>query len=337
MEFIYKPQINLARSTAGQMWLLSLCAGAVILQSSLTDSFSSLIIALSAVVAAVASEFFIYFRTERSGSVKDGSAITSALILTLLLPHHIHPVYAVAGAVFAMTVIKHSFGGLGSNWLNPAVGGWLFVRFSWPDIVNNALSGSSIPDALSTVTPFAENISDFLNRTIFTSLGTAVPGWYIDLFHASNAGIIADRGVFALLIGTIVITAFSTSRTWVPAVYLVLYCSLLRLFGAIPEGGLFGQGDMVQGLFSGGTLVAAFILASDPSTKPKSSIGILIIAMLAGVLSFLFRYVGGDLYGAFTAIALANVLTLIVRDIEIQLLKKDQKGAFLSVINYTRT
>ena len=138
------PQINLARSASSRMWLVNICAFMAVIQSALTDSYSSLLIALSAVSTAVLTEFLILNKSKRIWMLMDGSAVASALILTLLLPNRISPLYAAAGAVFAIAVIKHSFGGLGSNWLNPAAGAWLFILFSWSPQFNSALEGSPL-------------------------------------------------------------------------------------------------------------------------------------------------------------------------------------------------
>ncbi|MDR3341731.1 MAG: RnfABCDGE type electron transport complex subunit D [Treponema sp.] len=346
-----KPHINLAWSTAGRMWLVSLCAGLAIFQSSVTDAFASLIIAITVMAAAIITEFLIYFRTEKAGMVKDGSAITSALLLALLLPNQIHPLYAALGAVFAMTVVKHSFGGLGANWMNPAVGGWLFIRFSWPAAFNNAIAtapvamlqerlerdGSNFPDLTKGFTqgspleilkvsgisdfpvggsPFDNTVATWLNKTIFSITGSELPGGYIDLLTATTAGIIADRGLLALLLGTIIIVAFQVTRSWVPAVYLGMYGLLIRIFGALPFGGALGAGDILFGFFSGGTMVAAFLLVTDPATGPKSKIGTLITAFLAACFTYIFRYQGSEVYGAFFAVALMNVLVPLIRDIE---------------------
>ncbi|MDR2519074.1 MAG: RnfABCDGE type electron transport complex subunit D [Spirochaetaceae bacterium] len=347
---LYKPQINLSNPTAARMWLVSLCAALAVLQSSLSDSFASLIVAFSAVVAAIVTESLIYFRTERSGTIKDGSAVTSALVLTLLLPNQIHPVYAALGAAFAMTVVKHSFGGLGANWMNPALGGWLFIRFSWPEVFHKALEKSPLALLLEGMKqgledpegsplgilklieaareapqdPFLNGLlSSFLNGGLFSFTALEFPESYIELFNASAPGIIADRGILALLLGTVILTAAQTRRSWVPAAYLGVYLLLVRIFGAIPFGGSLGQGDLLFGLFSGGVLAAAFLLISEPATGPKSNRGILGAAVLGGALAFLFRYRGLETYGAFAALGLINALVPVIRDLESRLLYKD--------------
>jgi electron transport complex protein RnfD len=308
------------------MWLVSFCAGITILQSALTDAFASLFIALAAVTGALLTEFFIddismrrYMREggrpqEGHGTYRDGSAIASALVFSLLLPNQIHPLFAFLGAVFAMLVITYSFGGLGTNWGNPALGAWLFFRVGWPGAFSGALKDSSlgILDGVSA-SPLDEYWTSLLNRTIFSLTASELPGGYIDLLTYSGPGIIADRGLLALLFGTIIITAGQVSRFWAPLVYLGVYGLLIRLFGRLPFGGSFGAGDILFGLFSGGTLAAAFILIADSSTGPKSSLGMVIAAVLGGILNFSLRYLGLEPYGAFFAVALLNALSPLFR------------------------
>jgi electron transport complex protein RnfD len=323
------------------MWLVSMCAALAILQSSLNDSFGSFVVALAAVSGALFAEFLLDTVSGRrfvggpgqSGAYRDGSAVTSALTLTLLLPNQIHPGFAFLGAIFAMTVVKHSFGGLGTNWVNPALGAWLFIRFSWPGAFANAL-GDSPPGF------FAENLAgDFpqapgsetfwtalLNKVIFFPLGAEMPPGYLDLFSYSGPGIIADRGIAALLLGTIIIVAGQAIRFWIPLCFLGAYCFLVRLFAALPLGGDFGAGDMLAGLFSGGVLVAAFILVADPATGPKSRGLTLLAATLGGALSFMFRYLGSEPYGAFFAVALLNVFSPLFRCFETRFLYSGISG-----------
>jgi len=321
------PQINLSRSTAQRMWIVNICAFAAVIQSSLGDSYSSLLVALSAIVAALATETLIL--RGRGLTIKDGSAVASALILTLLLPNGIFPAYAAAGAVFAMAVVKHSFGGLGSNWLNPAAGGWLFVRFSWPAPFNAALDGSLLSAitesgsgadlllaSLASTDSAMGQAPSFINNVLLSITGAELPGGYFTLFVSRFPGIIADRGVFALLIGTIVLCAFRVSRSWVPAVYLAVFGILIHAAGALPNGGGFGNGDVFMALFSGGTLVAAFFLAADPVTGAKSNRGMLLAAAAGGALAFVFRCYGSEPFGAVYAAVFVNAMLPLLRIIE---------------------
>ena len=253
-----KPQVNLARPTAARMWLISLCAFLAVIQSSLGDYFASLILAVCVVAAAVLTEFFfLYFKSGRASALKDGSAVASALILTLLLPNDISPFFAVAGAIFGMAVVKHSFGGLGSNWLNPAAGGWLFIRFSWPASFSGTLEASPLSLLAGHLTGGA------------SYNGTDFSGGIIDFLASPFPGMIADRGGLALLAGTVIIMAARVNRFWIPLVYLAVFGVLVRFAAAVPHGGELWNGDVLFAICSGGTLAAAFLLASDPVTGAK--------------------------------------------------------------------
>jgi electron transport complex protein RnfD len=297
------------------MWIVSMAAFLTIVQSSLTDSFSSLVIAVVAMGAAFVCEFIIYFRTGKSAMIKDGSSIASALILTLLLPNNISPVYAAIGAVFAMIVVKYSFGGLGANWMNPALGGWLFVRFSWSGIFEKAMT-PTVESNISHIGVFgdsslAESVTNFLNNTIFSLTGAELPVGYLDVFGHRSAILIVDRGLLALLLGTIIIAASQTIRVWVPVVYLTVYGAMVKFFGG---------GDVLTAFLSGGTIAVAFLLLPEPVTSPKSNRGMCVCALFAGVFTFILRYQSGELYGAFFAVALANAIVPVIKGLESRLL-----------------
>jgi len=302
-----KPQVNLARPTAMRMWLISLCAFLVILQSSLGDSFSSLIVAACAVAAAVLVEFLFLYRSGKIVALKDGSAVASALVLALFLPNQISPLYAAAGAVFAMAVVKYSFGGLGSNWLNPAAGAWLFVRFSWPAAFAAPLEASSF----SLLTEQAAVGLHHVNNAI-----TAASGGYMGLLASPFPGIIADRGVGALLVGAIIIMAFRVNRFWIPLVYLAVFGFLTRFAGGLPYGGELWSGDVLFAISSGGTLAAALFLAADPVTGAKSNGCILLVTAVGGALAFFLRFYGAEPYAAVLAAVFINAIIPLVRVFE---------------------
>ena len=280
------PQVNLSVPTVLRMWLVSACALLVVIQSSLGDSFFSLIIALSAVAAAVGTELLFLVHRGRLAVLKDGSAVASALILAILLPNQISPLYAASGAIFAMAVVKNGFGGLGGNWLNPAVGGWLFIRLSWP---------ASFTTTQDTSPLVAADVPD----------GAVAHGNIIDFLTSTSPGIIADRGGAALLLAAFVLTVLRVNRFWIPCVYLGIF-GLLAYFTA-------GNTALLVAIFSGGTLAAAFFLACDPVTSAKSLPGMFLAAAAGGALAFFFRFHGHELYGAVFAAALLNALFPLVR------------------------
>jgi len=324
MELILKqnPLVNISRPTAARMWLVAICAFIAVLQSAIGDSLLSLIIASVALVSALLTELLITYKTHGFRKIKDGSAAASALVLALLFPNQIHPVYAALSAVFAIAVVKHSFGGLGANWMNPALGGWLFARFSWPQAFSIALNGS-INSLDESGTAVGNMVNSSLNRTIFSFLGSELPPGYIDLFALKTPGIIADRAVLVLVLATAVIAASQISRSWLSFVYLAVFGLLTRMLGDIT----LWNGDVIYAFLSGGTLVTAFILITDPSTGAKSMPGGVIAAVLAAILGFVFRFYGREFFGCIYAAALVNILIPLLYKAERRLLYPVKEAA----------
>jgi len=315
MTTLQKPQINLSCPTVVRMWLVCGCAFLCILQSAFSDGGKSLIIAFTALFSALLIELLFTWRKHRAAKIRDGSAAATAMILSLLLPNQIHPVFVFLGAAFAIIVVKYSFGGLGSNWLNPALGGWLFIRFTWSQAFSNALNGStpSISEMALTsdTSALGNSVTDFLNGSIFSVAGVQLPSGYIDLLFNNNIGLITDRGLFFLLIGTIVITAVGINRGWIPLVFLAVYGFLVRFAGDL--SGTYWNGDMLYGIFSGGTIAAAFILAAEPASGAKLKSGIIFSVILSAFLSWFFRYKCMEYTGCFIALALTNCITPLIR------------------------
>jgi electron transport complex protein RnfD len=332
-----KPQINLARSAPDRMWLVAAAGFLAVLQSSLSDSFQSLLVAAAALTGAFLPEA-LFSLNERYHPFRDGSAAASAMTLALLLPNRLNPLCAFAGAIFAMTVIKHSFGGLGSNWLNPAAGGWLFIRFSWPDAFKAGVEQSLLdrislflrqglsdpqgsPLFMLKINGWQEGaadtvISGFFNNTVFPITGIRVPEGYLNLFSPPGPGIIADRGLLLLTLGTMALTAAHCFRLWAPLLFLSVYALLVRLFGALPFGGGLGEGDVLFAVLSGGVVAAAFFLVLDPVTGPKSAQGAAVYISLTACFAWLFRFPGFDPYGAVPAVLLGNALVPVIRSVE---------------------
>lgn len=333
------PHVYEVRTSARRMWFLNACLFAPILQSALYDGFTSMLVAAVAVASAVAVELALDAgNPDRRIAFTDGSSVASALVLTLMLPNTIHPALAAVGAVFAVVVVKRGFGGLGSNWLNPAAGGWLFLRLSWPGAFSAALSQSPLsqiagavskgmldhsgsPLALLKIAGMKPSLTDgavttWLNETLLSLFGAELPGGYVDLFFPTAAGTIADRGLLLLVLATVVLVALGLIRWALPAVFLAVYLGLCYVWGALPYGGELFQGDMLFALLSGSALLAAFVLATDPATGAKTSAGNVFIAAVAGAAAFWCRYWGTDSYGALLAIPIANALTLLLRRVE---------------------
>ncbi|MDR2521771.1 MAG: RnfABCDGE type electron transport complex subunit D [Spirochaetaceae bacterium] len=310
-----RPLLSFARATPQRMAIVSFSAALVILQSALADRGASCLLAACAVAGSLCAELIVS-RVRRQYLLTDLSALCSALVLTLMLPAAINPAFAFLGAFFATGVVKGAFGGLGANWLNPALAGALFVRFSWPGLytlaltpVDAAVGGAGAENALFSM---ISAVFGVLNGTVFRLFAAEIPAETAGLLVNASAGIVADRGGLALMLAGIVICA-GVHRFFLSALYLGLYLALVWAAGGA-ENNAAGSagGDIFHCLFSGGTLVAAFFLIADPSTGAKSQSGKICAALLAALLSFAFRYLKHETYGAFFAVAAVNVLCPVI-------------------------
>ncbi len=331
------------RSASRSLWMLSACLLAPILQSSLTDGFSSMLVAFSAVTAALLVEVFLAIVRDKdrlSLAVKsiDGSAVVTALALTLMMPNRVHPIIPAVGAAFAVLVVKHSFGGLGSNWLNPAAGAWLFLRYTWGYPFDAALVQSPLSILFSATakgvadpsgSPLAvlkiagwkptsadERVTAWLNDTFLSGLGASLPSGYIDLFASPAPGLIVERGLFVLLCATIVMVASGLVSWRLPAVFVAAYLASARVWGGLPFGGGLFSGDMLHALLSGSVVLSAFVLLSDSSSGSKTrGVGVA-VAAFAGVAAFWFYSNGRNAYGALLAVPAANLAAVVLRTLE---------------------
>lgn len=216
------------------------------------------------------------------------------------------------------------------------------MRLSWPGAFSRALEGSSLSvleegvgaglsaadgslvNLINTNSAhfFSNNgfletsVRPFLNNSVFSFLRIELPSSYLELFSSPHPGIIADRGIIALLIGAIIILAIRASRSWISAVWLGVFIFFTLLAGALPYGAGWWQGDVLFALSTGGTFAAAFLLAADPATGAKSTGSVIISAALGGFLAWLFRFPGGEAYGALISVMVINALLPVIRNIE---------------------
>jgi electron transport complex protein RnfD len=331
---LQRPQVNLARSSPARMWFCAACAALAVIQSSLSDGFASMWVAVGALAGALLAETcFCYIR--KNWTYKDGSVFVTSMVLALLLPNRINPFIAAAGGFFAIAVIKYTFGELGSNWLNPALGGALFIRAAWPQSFAQALADSPLEmlkqSILSFDTPsspmdfFTDEISptlgkaaSFLNDSILSILRIKIPQNYLTLAAGAGSGIIADRALLALLAGSVVLLAVQACKVWIPVLFLTVFLLFTSVWGNVNVSE--ASADILFAMSSGGTMLTAFFLLPEPSTAPKAMFSTVCYVVLAAALGFVFRFFLLDSYGAPLAVALLNGMVPLVRRFETSVL-----------------
>jgi electron transport complex protein RnfD len=273
----------------------------------------------------------------RRFSLADGSAFLTGLLVGFLMPPGV-PLYVPAAAsAFAILIVKQSFGGLGKNWMNPALAGWAFALFSW----NESMSHFSIPwaagGAPAALTPLAAVVStladpsgprsgpftvlnsrgypfsawdasvvSFINDRILSPLGAALPKGSMDLFVGSVAGPIGTVSALFLLGGAAYLISRRIVRWEIPASYIACFALLTWIFGGVRYGQGFFSGDIPFNVLTGGFLLGAFYMAPDPVTSPLRFTGRMLYGLLIGLFAFLLRFYGSQTEGVCLSILLMN-------------------------------
>jgi Na+-translocating ferredoxin:NAD+ oxidoreductase subunit D len=289
-----------------------------------------LVVAVS-IAAALLCEGAIDLALRRF-TLSDGTAFLTGFIIGLSMPAGVSIAVPALASCFAVVVVKWSFGGLGSNWMNPAMAGTAFAYLGWPKSFSSwmlprslsgvegltgstpimimrdqAFSGSFRPDAYA-VTGFDTAVTNWLNESVFRPLGASLPGGYVDLFVGNHPGAIGELSVLLLLAGTIALISKRVIRWEIPASVILAFSSLTWIFGALPSSGLLFSGDALFGLCTGAVVFVAFFCSTDPVSSPMSFVSRVIYGLGIGSLIFLFRFLGGRGDGAAFAVIFMNCL-----------------------------
>ena len=248
----------------------------------------ALLVLVFTVAACVLSEYAYETIAGRAITVKDLSAVVTGLILALNMPAGIPLWIPVLGGIFAIVVVKQLYGGIGQNFMNPALAGRCFLLISFAGKMSNfALDGWTGP------TPLAQ-----LKEGASVDLAA--------MFLGKIPGTIGEVSVLALLIGA----AYMVYRKVISLRIPVAYILTVAIFAF-----LFGKQDMsyvLAHICGGGLIFGAFFMATDYVTSPITPNGQIIFGILLGVLTGLFRIFGGSAEGVSYAIIISNMLVPLI-------------------------
>lgn len=261
----------------------------------------ALMLAVVTVAATVGSEALYRFGTKQSRTVGDLSAAVTGLLLALSLPVQTPYWVAVIGGCFAIVIVKQLFGGLGKNFMNPALAGRVFL-FSFAKLLGQfAAPHTSTPlsllggaDAVSAATPMASLHQGVIPPDI--SLRQLMVG--------EQAGSMGEVASIMLILGGLYLVLRRVIRLRVPLFYIGTVAVLTYLF---PLGGNDPKSWMLYQLLSGGLLLGAIFMATDYVTSPVTPWGQRIYAIGCGALTVFLRYFGSYPEGVSFAILVMNL------------------------------
>ncbi len=257
----------------------------------------SLMLIVYTIAVCVVSEYIFNKITHRPNTTSDLSAIVTGMILALNLPCTFPYWKAALGGAFAIIVVKQLFGGLGQNFMNPALGARCFLALSFAGNMT-AFYPTDVKgvDAATSATPL----------TALKNAGEASSS-LLDMFIGNHAGTIGETSIIALLIGAIYLTVRKIIDLRIPLTYIAVFSVCIMLFNGTTDP-VF----LAQNLCGGGLIFGAFFMATDYSTSPITQRGRYIYGVCLGVLTAIFRAFGANAEGVSFAIIFCNLLVPLI-------------------------
>lgn len=253
----------------------------------------ALLLIVVTVASTVLAEFIYEKLMKQKITIGDCSAIVTGLLLALNLPPNAPWWIGVIGGFFAIIVVKMLFGGLGQNFMNPALGARCFLLISFTSIMTNFDC-----DAYSGATPLA----------------AMKAGESVNIFNmiiGRTGGTIGETSMIAIVIGACILILVGAIDLKIPGTYIVTFVIFIAIFG--------GRGlDMPYisaQLAGGGLMLGAFFMATDYVTSPITKKGQYIFGVLLGVLTGIFRVFGASAEGVSYAIIIGNLLVPLIEKV----------------------
>ncbi len=245
---------------------------------------------LVTVVSAVVFEVLIQKMFKKEIRVNDLSAVVTGILLAFNLPAGAPWWVAVFGAGFAIIIVKELFGGIGSNFMNPALAARAALVASWPGIMSAYIN----PDGMSSATPL----------TILKNGSGSLPSIQRMLI-GDIGGVIGETSAILLLIGAAYLIIRQIIDWKIPVIYIITTSIVLVLFGV-------NASDIIYHILGGGLILGAFFMATDYSSSPVTPKGRIIFALGCGILTALIRIKSNMPEGVSYAILIMNVASPVI-------------------------
>lgn len=263
----------------------------------------ALLVILVTVASTVLTEF-LFGLYKRKMTISDLSAVVTGLLLAMNLPVTIPLWMAALGGIFAILVVKMLFGGLGQNFMNPALAARCFLLISFPTAMT-----SFDCDAYTGATPLA-------------ALKAGEQVNVMDMVLGHTAGTIGETSVVALLAGACILLALGVIDLRIPGSYIVAFTLFTGIFG----GHGFDPAYLSAQLAGGGLMLGAFFMATDYVTRPITIKGQYVFGIFLGIMTGIFRIFGPGAEGVSYAIILGNLLVPLIEKVTKPVAFGHQKG-----------
>ena len=247
------------------------------------------------IASTVLTELLFGWLWKKKITISDMSAVVTGLLLALNLPVSIPLWMAALGGVFAILVVKMLFGGLGQNFMNPALAARCFLLISFAGRMT-----SFTYDGVTGATPLA-----------LLKSGESVN--VLSMFLGTTAGVIGETSTVAILVGALYLIIRKVITPLIPMVYLAVFSVFILLFG----GHGFDMTYLAAELCGGGLMLGAFFMATDYVTSPVNTVGRIVYGIILGILTGLFRIFGNSAEGVSYAIIFSNILVPLIEKLTV--------------------
>jgi len=288
------PHIRAKDDTASLMQSVVLALLPALAVAGVVFGSKAIILVLLCVGTSLITEAVIQKLLKKPVTISDWSAVVTGMLLAFNLPVNATWWMAVIGSVFAIALVKQAFGGLGHNFVNPALAARAFLVASWP----TRMTGSAyipLTDTVTTATPLGI-LHEGLDASMLPST--------LNMFLGTNSvyGSIGEISALALLIGGIYLIIRKVISWRIPTIYLLTVALLSIAFGA----------DPIYQLCAGGLMLGAFFMATDYVSSPTSPKGQIIFAFGCGLITVIIRQIGGYPEGVSYSILLMNLAAPLI-------------------------
>lgn len=288
------PHVRDKSSTKSIMWDVFLALMPATLFGVWNFGYKAAILIVACIATSVLTEYIWQKAMKLPLTVSDGSAAVTGLLLALNLSSTFPVWMAMLGSVFAIIIVKQLFGGLGQNFMNPALGARCFLMVSFAGRMT-----SFTYDGVTGATPLALIKSGDDSTEL------------LDMFLGTIGGTIGETSTLAILLGAAYLLIRRVITWRIPVCYIATFAIFALIFG----GHGFDMMYLAKELCGGGLMLGAFFMATDYVTSPITAKGQIVFGILLGILTGVFRIYGASAEGVSYAIIICNLLVPLIEKV----------------------
>ena len=304
------PHLRSEETTTSLMANVIVALTPCVVASAIIFGWRALLVTAVSVVACVAFEWLYCKLLKKPNPIGDLSAVVTGIILALNVPVGMPLGQLIVGDLVAIVVVKQLFGGIGKNFVNPALAGRAALVASYAGTLSGAwadpqagwvpLAGTA--DVVTAATPLAYmKTGDMAGLTSQYSV--------TDMFLGNIGGSLGEISALLLIVGGAYLIWRKVISWQTPAAYIATVAVLTFLF---PKGGADNLQFMLYSIFGGGLMLGAFFMATDYTTSPVTKTGQLIFGLGCGLLTVFIRYFGSYPEGVCYSIMIMNLVVALI-------------------------